>query len=255
MNKRLEYVFDPLRHLPKEVKATLFGSCRDTWIMHEAERVMILSMLRQLRPQVAIDCGTAQGGSLSAISKYAKKVYTLDHDPACKEQFCDDYPNAEFIPGDVNQTLPRLMAQINDKNENLEFVLLDAQHNTEGVRNEINALLGYKPRHHLFIFIHDSFAPLCREGILSADWERCPWAHFVELDFVNGVFDCRGDGKGSMTCGLAFALLRNEPRAEPLTIHQKSRGYFEAVFPVSKHAVTLMNRIRRKLRRLKSTFT
>jgi len=249
MSKHLP--FDPLEYFPIEVKDTLFESCKDTWIMHEAERVMILSMLRNLKPEVAIDCGTAHGGSLSAIAKYAKKVYTLDYDPTCKERFGKEFPNAEFISGDINETLPKLMEQINKKGENLEFILLDAQHSRQGICKEINSILKYKPQKHLFIIIHDSFIPECREGIKEANWKDCPWVHFIELDFVSGVYgyQCKNDRK--MTCGLAFVLLRAIPRQGSITFHEKNRGNFENLYPISIHANTLRNRIRGKLSRWK----
>ncbi len=121
----------------------------------------------------------------------------------------------------------------------LGFVLIDGNHSTEYVRADINNVLSYTPIRPLHIVFHDSFNPDCRAGILSAAWQECPYVHYVEVDFVPGVFHQESKESAqpkSMWGGLACALMLPEPRKHPLTIHQSQKGLFDVVFSASCHS-------------------
>ena len=114
--------------------------------------------------------------------------------------------------------LPPLLDRISGRGEELGFVLIDGDHSTEGVRSDINAILRYKPSRPLFIVFHDSFHPPCREGILTADWAACEHVHFVEIDFVPGVYHFEAFDTAtprSMFGGLAVAVMRPERCRDP----------------------------------------
>jgi hypothetical protein len=118
----------------------------------------------------------------------------------------------------------------------LGFVLIDGDHSTEGVRGDINAVLNHVPTRDVYVVFHDSFNPEARAGILSASWQECPYVHFVEVDYIPGVFHHKAFDTaqaGSMYGGLAVALMKPQKRTEPLVVHQSQEGLFDAIYQAS----------------------
>lgn len=183
--------------------------------------------------EVAIEIGTHKGGSLQVLSPHAKKVYSIDIDPGCKERLGSRFSNVDFRTGDSKQLIATVLKEIHNNGETLGFVLIDGDHSTEGVRADINAVLkDHVPTRPVYILFHDSFNPPCRDGILTAAWQECPYVHFVEVDFIPGVFHAQAFDDataGSMWGGLSVALMLPEKRESPLTIYQSQRGLFEVV--------------------------
>jgi len=201
------------------IREVVFEGYLQSSQMSDAERCTIIMLLDKLRPECAIEVGTAGGGSLSMIARYAKKAYSLDIDPTCRERFHSRFPNVEFIVGDSKETLPRLLRTLEASNEKLAFVLIDGLHTSEGVKADIENLLAYKPTCPLYVALHDSFNPECRSGMAAADWASSPFVHHVELDFVGGQFNrIETNGTREMWCGLALALMLPEPRQGELGI-------------------------------------
>lgn len=208
------------------------------WQMTRAEKFAFASIVDVANADVAIEIGTYKGGSLQVLSSKVKKVYSLDISPTCEETLGSHFNNVEFLTGDSSSLLPSLLDQIRKANESLGFVLIDGDHSTEGVRADINRVLKYVPTRPLYIIFHDSFNPDCRQGILSADWQECPYVHFVETDFIPGVFHYEPFDTAqprSMWGGLALALLLPEKRSEELIVHQSQRGLFDTVLSNSCH--------------------
>ena len=159
--------------------------------------------------------------------------------PTVKEKLGAHFENVEFVSGDSSLLLPPLLDRIKAQNESLGFVLIDGDHSTQGVRNDINAVLKYTPVRPLYVVFHDSFHPPCRKGILSADWRLCPFVHYVEVDFIPGVYHHEAFDTArprSMYGGLSLALMLPEKRTHELHIHQSQKGLFDAVLPHSRHS-------------------
>ena len=227
------------------------------WQMTRWEKYALAGILEAARPPVAVEIGTYRGGSLQVIAQHSTKAYAIDISPACKEDLGGHFPNVEFLIGDSRTLLPDLLEGISARGEELGFILIDGDHSTEGVRFDIDAVLRYVPLRPLYVVFHDSFHPPCREGILTASWQACRHVHYVEVDFVPGVFhhDAFDTAPArSMFGGLAVALMLPEERREPLVVHQCQKGLFDAVLPHSRHAprgplVRLASRAWRRLRR------
>jgi hypothetical protein len=233
----------------------LFDDLPLHWQMTRWEKYAFASLLKEARPKVAIEIGTYQGGSLQLISKYAEKVYSIDMSPECKRALEGRFKNVDFFTGDSREILAELLEKIRADKEELGFVLIDGDHSAEGVRSDINAVLRHVPSRPVYIVFHDSFHPSCREGILSASWQHCQHIHYVEVDFIPGVYHHEAFDTAqprSLYGGLALALMLPERRAEPLVIHQSQKGLFETVFSSSCHApkkpaLDLLRRVKRKL--------
>jgi hypothetical protein len=221
------------------------------------EKYGLTSILEAARPKVAIEIGSYKGGSLQVIARYAEKIYSIDLDRSLKDRLGHQLPNVEFLTGDSRQLLPALLSRIMKRGEELGFVLIDGDHSTEGVRCDINNVLRYTPVRPVFIVFHDSFNPDCRKGILTADWPTCDYVHYIEVDFVPGVYHFEPFDTApprSMFGGLAVALMRPERRVGPLSVHQCQKGLFETVFISSSHApasrLSVLIRALRKAKRL-----
>jgi hypothetical protein len=106
------------------------------------------------------------------------------------------------------------------------------------VRTDIRNVLRYVPVRPLTIVMHDSFNPDCREGILTAGWEQCPYVHFLEVDFMTGcyhpvAFDTAG--QGTMFGGFAVAQMMPFERNVDLYVHRSNQNLFDRVVVDSAH--------------------
>ncbi len=132
--------------LPHTINEAVFNrygfiNPKEGWEMSRAEAFALIMLLRELTPDYAIEIGTSQGGSLSVISRFAKRVYSIDIDPTCHERLGLQYPNTEFIAGHSQEILPPLLRQLQEAEHSLEFVLIDGDHSQNGVNRDIENVL------------------------------------------------------------------------------------------------------------------
>ena len=218
------------------------------WMMSPAEQTALVYLLENLRPQVAIEIGTRFGGSLQVLSKYCGKVYSLDIDPEVPERLAGKHTNVEFIIGSSSQTLPALLARLQAEGTGVGFVLVDGDHSTAGVKEDIDNILQYTPLVPLYIVMHDSFNPECRQGLRLAKWLENPWVHVIELDFVPGLVNPSPAFYGQLWGGLSLAVLLPRKRVGRLEITGGAELTFQlAQKPVAK--ASLFSRIRHRLRK------
>jgi predicted O-methyltransferase YrrM len=208
------------------------------WQMSIAERNYFTCCLTKLQPTLALEIGTYQGGSLQVLSKFSKKVISIDIDPKISKILTGKFPNVDFRTGDSKQLLPTLVAEFNHTKTFPDFILVDGDHSKAGVCRDLNALLEMRPSKPITILMHDSFNPNCRAGMLSANWQDAPFVQEVELDLIPGVVHKEAydtASKLSMWGGFAGALLTEKPRSTPLTINQSSKYIFNIVKRKSSH--------------------
>ncbi|MCH2211523.1 MAG: class I SAM-dependent methyltransferase [Fuerstiella sp.] len=247
------WVFSAMNESNVNSPTFLFDELPLHWQMTRCEKLAFASILDAAAPEIAIEIGTYKGGSLQLISRKSKQVYSLDI-ASLDDTLAKHFDNVEFRTGPSQQLLPALLRQIQEERQPLGFVLIDGDHSTEGVRQDINAVLQYEPIRPLYIVFHDSFHPPCREGILSASWQDCPWVHYVEVDFIPGVYHYEAFDTAeprSMYGGLAVAVMKPTRRTGALTIHQSQSGLYNTVFRDSRHSPSssLLHRAKRWLTR------
>ena len=226
------------------------------WQMTRCEKYAFNKILEHANPEIALEIGTYKGGSLQVIAKVAQKVFSLDINSQSQDALKPLFENVEFLSGDSKTLLPTLLARLETERAPLGFVLIDGDHSTEGVRADLNAVLRFKPNRPIFVVFHDSFNPECRSGILTANWHECPYVHYVEIDFIPGVFHFEAFDTAparSMYGGLALALMLPEKRDFDLKIHESQRGLFETVFKNSCHLKSNENLIVRAKKILRRT--
>ncbi len=191
-----------------------------------AEKMALTGLLARLRPRNALEIGTYYGGSLSLIAQFAERVWAVDIDPDVPNRFTVP-PNVDLRIGAPDGLVTGIMDELARAGIALNFILIDADHSTEGVRRDIETVIGRlsPPKDDCFIVIHDSGNRACRQGILSADWASCPYVHSVEIDFVPGqiIEHARQGDAGEVWGGLAMAFLSPRPRAHPLVVQASSR--------------------------------
>jgi len=155
-----------------------------TWQMSFGERAALEGLLAQLQPQLAIEIGTAEGGSLARVAAHSAEVHSFDliePQPAAR-----DLPNVTFHTGDSHKLLPELLAHLAEEGRNVDFVLVDGDHSAEGVRQDLHDLLASPAIGRSIIVLHDTMNETVRAGLEAVSYETYPKVAYVELDFVAG---------------------------------------------------------------------
>ena len=235
-----------LAQLPQSLKEILFVDEREPqiWQMTSAERATLFFLLSQINPQCSIEIGSAKGGSLAVLSQFSQIVYSLDINPTCKIRLGPRFSNVQFIAGDSRVTLVPLLHRLQPENSTLEFVLIDGNHTAEGIKRDIENVLQFKPSQPVYILMHDSFNPEVRAGIESANWQGCPYVHWVELDLVPGILLDRMPFRRQMWGGFAFALLHPVVRQGELKLGANQALLQQAAMKQSAHNPTILSRIK-----------
>jgi hypothetical protein len=190
--------------------------------MHDSERLALTGLLARHQPYCSIEVGTYQGGSLSLICQYSKMIFSIDIDETIPSRL--NLPNVNFLTGPSHVILPHLLNELDRAGIPIEFVLIDGDHSAAGVKRDIACLLRYVPKKPMFVALHDSFNPECRQGMLEAGWERSPHCHWVDLDFVPGRI-----GGQQLWGGLALAQFLPVVRNGDLQINRTAEEMFQAL--------------------------
>jgi Methyltransferase domain len=189
----------------------------DRWQMSFGERAAIEGVLAQLEPSLAIELGTAEGGSLARIAAHSSTVHAIDlaSPPG-------DLPsNVQLHVGDSRELLPRLLRELAADDRNVEFVLVDGDHSAEGVRTDLVNLLGSPALARTIVLIHDTMNPTVRAGVDAARIDsRSNVAHF-EPDFIPGYMVRTGPYAGELWGGLGLVAV--EAGARPESVRDPGR--------------------------------
>jgi glycosyltransferase involved in cell wall biosynthesis/predicted O-methyltransferase YrrM len=199
------------------------------WQMHDSERMALTGLLARHQPACSIEIGTYYGGSLTLIAEHSEMVFSIDIDPEVGSRFPKP-DNVSLFTGPSTAVFPQLMETLAAEDVAVDFILIDGDHSSEGVRRDINLVLSYVPKKTTLVVMHDSFNPGCRQGMLEADWVNCSHVLWVDLDFVPGrVIESTSDNPfgGEMWGGLALAILSPERRSGDLAVLQSARTSFD----------------------------
>ena len=175
--------------------------------MSFGERCALEGVLAQVRPRMAIEIGTAEGGSLRRIASYSEAVHSIDvdHGPV------GDVPaNVELHTGGSREMLPPLLSSIARAGDQLDFVLVDGDHSYEGVKRDLELLLGSPCAARAVILVHDTMNAEVRAGVESVRCERYPGVVYYELDFVPGYVYRKGIARNTAWGGLGLILTDRE---------------------------------------------
>src|SRR5688572_15193961 len=98
-----------------------------SWQMTWGERFALEGLVSQLSPALAIEIGTAQGGSLRRIAAHAGEVHSFDIYPKVTE-LGERLPNVVFHIGDSADLLPAMLTGLAAADRHVDFALVDGDH-------------------------------------------------------------------------------------------------------------------------------
>ncbi|MEO8414414.1 MAG: class I SAM-dependent methyltransferase [Ginsengibacter sp.] len=204
------------------------------WEMTNNEKIVLLHLLEEIKPNVSIEIGCKEGGSLQLIAEYSREVYSLDINPEVTS-LENKFPNVNFIIGDSKETLPKLLQKLSMEEKSPDFILIDGEHSTEGVLGDINAILAITVTKPLTVIMHDSFNPNCRKGMLSANYTNNKHIHFADIDFLQGTYSVSESVNGEMWGGFGIIVLHPERNEQVPEIRQSLKYSFERTLRLSRH--------------------
>lgn len=162
-----------------------FGHARlldvEPWQMSMAERAYLVLLLSQMRPAKAVEVGS--GGSTVVLAEFCKELTVVDPEPSpllepLRRGRLRNRRGVRVVEGPSQQ---HLAAELTPE---VDLVLIDGDHAREMIRQDVQTVLDARPAKQRLVLLHDTANPECRAGMEAADWEACPWVHFVSLDQI-----------------------------------------------------------------------
>jgi hypothetical protein len=154
------------------------------WQMSTGERSALEGLLCQLKPALAIEIGTAEGGSLERIAAHSDEVHSFD---LVEPQLpVAELEHVHIHSGDSHHLLPAKLAELAEEGRNVDFVLVDGDHSSGGVQKDLEDLLDSPAIGNTVIVIHDINNPIVRAGVDAVRYGTYPKVAQVELDCVPG---------------------------------------------------------------------
>ncbi len=197
-------------------RLTLFTNA--AWQMSFGERAAFEGILTQLRPALAIEIGSAEGGCLERIATHSREVHSLDLvEP---DEPVRSLENVHLHTGDSHELLPKLLAELERAERNVDFVHVDGDHSAEGVKRDLEDLLGSSAVRQTAILIHDTTNEEVRVGVEEVPFGAHPKVAYVDLDFVAGYLFREESLRHSLWGGFGLVLVdatRLAYGSEPVT--------------------------------------
>lgn len=204
------------------------------WSMTKAEKEILIRLLETIKPKISLEIGTFNGGSLQVMSHFSDKVYAIDLNANYRDTRCDKFSNVDYLIGDSKRIVPELVSKINSTLENIDFILIDGDHTSQGVLADIANVLKLVPKKSITVLLHDSFNPECRKGIKLYNYDANSFVHNVELDFAKGVFNLKGLYR-QMWGGFALIEMLPEKRKSELKINSNHNKIYKKTYFMSIH--------------------
>lgn len=172
--------------------------------MSFGERAALEGVLGQLKPRVAVEIGTYEGGSLRFLARHSEHVHTLDMYDLVKDR--TPFGNVTFHTGDSRVVLPALLSDLEREQSDVDFALIDGDHSADGVRHDLESLLDSSAARSTVIMLHDTMNEEVRSGIERAGISARPEVVYHELDFFPGYEFVGGHFDGQVWGGLGLVI-------------------------------------------------
>jgi hypothetical protein len=154
------------------------------WQMSYGERTIIEGVLAMVEPRLSIEIGRAEGGSLRRIAEHSGEVISFDIVEPSAE--LAELPNVRMFSGDSHVLLPRELSRLAEDGQQVDFVLVDGDHTTGGVRRDMQDLLDSPAIANTVILAHDTLNEEVRLGLEEVDYDAHEKVGWVDLDFIPG---------------------------------------------------------------------
>jgi hypothetical protein len=208
--------------------------------MSFGERAAVEGILAQVRPRLAIEIGTGEGGSLRRIAAHSAEVHSIDlsHEPMRSRPA--PAAHVTLHTGPSAQVLAPLLETFAAAGRAVDFVLVDGDHAFEGVAADLRALLQSSATRRSVILVHDSMNAEVRAGIESVGLDGYEKVIYFELDFVPGYVYREGAARNSAWGGLALVLTGSRRSADYADSPRQTR-YHEPFEPLHRMRAELLS--------------
>lgn len=175
------------------------------WQMTLGERSALEGVLAALKPGLAVEIGTAEGGSLRRIAAHSREVHSFDLvEPSLPVH---EWGDVTLHTGDSHALLPAFLAERAERGDNIDFVLVDGDHSADGVRRDVDDLLASPAIRRTVILVHDTLNEEVRRGIDAVDFAGTGKVARLDLDFVPGHLSHGGAYHMALWGGLGIVLV------------------------------------------------
>ncbi len=175
------------------------------WQMSFGERAVIEGLVAQLKPRLALEIGTAEGGSLGRIAAHSERVISFDLVEPAPETM--KTPNVEFRTGDSHVLLPLELERLEADGESVDFVLVDGDHSADGARRDMEDILASNAVGRAVLLAHDTLNQEVRRGLEEVPYADFDKVCFVDFDFVGGYVPANPPLRGQCWGGLGLVIL------------------------------------------------
>lgn len=212
------------------------------WQMSYGERAALEGLVSQIAPKLAVEIGTAEGGSLKRIAAHADEVHSFDLEPPPED--VAKLENVTFHTGDSHQLLGAFLDRMAEQQRSIDFVLIDGDHSADGVRRDVLDVVASDSVTSAVIVLHDTLNPEVRRGIEAAEPARHPKVALFELDLVPGYLARREPYRLQLWGGLGLIVVDVDRRRESGSAVQDDR--FHELFRVLRPTVEVMAELERR---------
>ncbi|GAC1442003.1 MAG: hypothetical protein NVSMB51_22230 [Solirubrobacteraceae bacterium] len=178
------------------------------WQMSYGERAALEGVVAQIKPRLAIEIGTAEGGSLRRIAAHSREVHSFDLVRPAPEVAALD--NVTFHTGDSHQLLPAFLDELAADGRSVDFILVDGDHSAEGVKLDLEHILASDAVQRTVILLHDTMNDVVRDGIQQVPSDDHRKLVLMDLDFVPGYLARREPYRLQLWGGLGLIVVDAE---------------------------------------------
>jgi hypothetical protein len=202
------------------------------WQMTAGDRAALEGLLSQVQPRLAIEIGTAEGGSLRRIAAHSSQVLSFDLVAPPIDR--SELPNVVLHTGDSHALLPKTLAALARQGTNVDFVLVDGDHTPEGVEQDARDLLASEAIRSSVVVFHDVMNDAVRDGLGRINVASEPKVVYLDLDFLAGRINYGGDFHHQLWGGLGLMVVDDDAahRQRRISSCTDAYGMFELVAPV-----------------------
>lgn len=173
------------------------------WQMSLGERAAIEGVLAQLQPSLAIEIGSMEGACLRRIAAHAGEAHSFDLDPPSPPV----PDNVVLHTGNSHALLPQFLTELAEEGRNVDFVIVDGDHSSEGVRRDVEDLLDSAAIARTVILIHDTTNECVRRGVNAVHFSAWPKVCHVHLDWIPGQLFAEPKLRNELWFGLGLVLV------------------------------------------------
>jgi hypothetical protein len=175
------------------------------WQMSPGERAALEGLLCHIKPDLAVEIGTAEGGSLRSVAKYSSHVHSFDL--VAPPITMNELTNVTVHTGDSHVLLPQVLAELAQDGRNVDFALVDGDHTADGVERDIRDLLASKAVASTVIVAHDTMNDEVRAGLSRIEASAEPKIAYYDLEFLPGRLHHGGNLHHQLWGGLGVMVV------------------------------------------------